>query len=274
MPTRTIRCAFAIAGTIALTGCLVIPTPELSEIRPSRLEFIEPGVTTSAELEAQLLSDDLFLARITGPYTIYAEQRRAPFSIVSDRSTELMGDVDDYLVVEYDDDRVVRFDRVMREGGCTDFGICVRGGDEYAPRSLIVYGPADRDDELKRFESHGGTCSVYAYIDGAPVCNGKDVQVGANYPGNTVNTLPRVRVDGYLHWDAPAATGISASGTLRAWRRGEMLADYAFDCSDGEIVIVALELASCLIGTPEATFTPRPLSEGKEEVLDRRLMPQ
>jgi hypothetical protein len=260
-----------LAAMSALPGCLIVPTPEVSEIRNSRLEFIEPGQTTRSVLESQLLSDDVFEARVLGPYTIYAEYRRAPFSVVAEGAT-VQGDVDDYLVVEYDRyDRVVRFDRLRREGACTSYGLCVRGGTEQSADSLVVFAPTHEDEALKRFEAQGGSCSVYAYVDGGFSCNGT-VDVANIYPGAPSSLLTRARVDGYFHWDMPVDGNAPTFGRLVAERRGQTLADYRFDCSDGETLIVGLELKRCAIGVPRATFSPRSLTEGQKEISERRLI--
>ena len=275
LASRTVRTGLIALVTSMLSGCLVIPTPEVSEIRRSRLAFIEPGTTTKRQLEFELLSEDVSVARVTEPYTIYSEYRRSPFSLIGQGSSELMGDVDDYLVVEYDDDDiVVRFDRIMREGGCTDFGVCVRGGNQERTEPLLVYGPTSLDEELQRFEVPGGTCGVYAYVDNGPFCNAAAVEVAARYRGMRGLRHTRARGDAYLYWDVPTSPDSPQVVKLIARQRGEYLAEYEFDCGDGEIQIVELELRSCTIGQAEAVFTPMVTSEGLQEILDRRLLLQ
>ncbi len=257
----------------ALAGCLVIPTPELSEFRSSRLDFIEPGVTTRSDVESRLLSEDVFEAFVSGPYTVYAEYRRAPFSIITEHSSGLMGDVDDYLVVEYDSSqRVARFDNIRREGGCTSYGLCVRGGEPRNNGLVIVYASDDMDANAKTFTSPSGACSVYVAVDGGLPCNSAAAGVAVARSGERSAPPSRVRVDGYLLWEFPVRPGSTGSETLLATRRGETLAAHEFSCGDGEISVFMLELESCAIGKPRATFLPLSKQEGAEALDNRRLL--
>jgi len=273
------RSLILVAGMTLLAGCLVVPTPEFSEIRSARLAFIEPGVTTRRELESELLSDDVFLARFTEPYAIYGERRTAPFQVIGEGTTSLMRDVDDYLVVEYDAERrVVQFERLRREGGCTEYGLCVRGGKNSVTDPLVVFAPTEADEEARKFASIRGACSVYLYVDGGSPCNDNGANISISHAGMPVSFETRARVDGYFHWLIPQVNGARAPVLTATHRtRGVMpklvvLDTQQIDCKSGDVIVMALEIDRCFIGVPQATFAERLLSEAEPEISERRLI--
>lgn len=280
-----LRPVLAVAWFVVPTACVIAPTPEISEIRDSRLDFITPGVTIRASLESEILSRDVFLARESRPYVIYAEYR-SKFGIVDITSGagNVYGDVDDYLVVEYDaDDRVVRFDRLRREGECTSYGLCVRGGstrnrrDEESrktPDTLVVFAPTAADAAAKRFDADAGSCSVYAFTKGARRCDSVAVDISNNttVPNSTSSPPTRTDFDGFFHWSLPLAGRSSAAGFLFAEDENGRLSDHDYDCTDGENLFIEIYLSSCVFDPPRASFIPLTASEGEDEIFRRRLI--
>ena len=278
---RAARTLVVVSGSLSLAACLIVPTPEISEIRDTRLEFIQPGVTTRQELEAELSSRDVFLARVSEPYAIYAEYRDSfGFLVLAPNGGdgEIYGNVDDYLVVEYDQSgRVVQYERLTSEGDCTSYGLCVRGGSERDrdeesrkdPRSLVVLAPLADDEPLKTFEPIAGACSVYVYTSG---CDSEDVDIESATPGPISRQPTRAHPDGYFHWSVPLAGGSTGGGVLVATPVGARPYHHQYDCAAGDLVFVDVQLSECGIGTPWVDFS-QPLSvAGKREVSLRRLI--
>lgn len=285
--THVSRFLLLAVALISPAACMIVPfpAPELSEIRDSRTEFIRPGFTTRREVEAQLTSRDVFLARNSPPYSIYAEYRDSfGIGVLGPTSDGVVfGNVDDYLVVEYDDaDRVVRYDRLRREGACTSYGLCVSGGSKPAPRnedsrkdarSIVVFAPTVDDAAGKAFlEPVPGTCSVYAYTTGRRGCDNEAVELQNGAPGTPLSRLTRADSGGYFHWTVRAPVESSLIATLVALPVDGRPLGHSYECPDRGVVFIEARLTSCGIGAPSVEFHHPAQSAGREEVALRRLI--
>ena len=283
---RALRTPLATAGLASLTACLIVPTPEVSEIRDSRLEFIQPGITTRQELEAELTSRDVFAARTYGPYAVYAEYRSS-FGIVvfapGAGDGPDYGNVDDYLVVEYDDaNRVIGYERLHQEDDCTSYGLCVRGGSERNrdedsrkdPNSLVVFAPPVDDEALKMFEPIAGACSVYAYTSGRSRCESENVDIHNLIAG--VSRRPtRTDPEGYFHWSVPVQGPSTLAGSLIMDAVDGADYDHRYECAAGQTLFVEAYVTNCgQDGLVWVEFFEPPREEAERELSRRRLMLQ
>ena len=262
---------------------LVVLLPALSgcfDFRDENLSFIEPGVTTRNELEAELVHDDMLVAeRRSGRLLIYADYRSIVV-VAAENGSDSFGSRD-YLVVEYDEqNRVVWFEPMKGSGSCTSTEICVRKGiTEHGPEplELLVYAPLSEDQLAKSFSAPAGSCNVYAWSDPGSFCparGGVRLSSDPDEPQDWTGFTPQV----YARWTIAAPesddvpTLVEATHRFFMWR-DEPSPNLAIDCAEGGNVFIEISPQCRMLGYVRG-FELRtvPENEGREAILDRQLI--
>ena len=274
------RISAILALLPVLSGCIAFPTFERTEFREETLAFIEPGVTTRAELETELVHDKMLVSeRRSGRLLVYADFRSTAF-IAAEHSNDTLG-VQDYLVVEYDDEeRVVWFEAHKGSGSCTSTDVCVRKGvNEHGPDqlALLVFAPTNEDQHAKTFGAPAGTCNVHAWTESNFLCpsrGGARITFVGEGPEQWTGFAPR----GYLRWNVAVPDSGMTDATIEvthsqfAWR-DQPPSTHTVSCANGGNVFVELTPRCNLLGIRgDFEFRMVPESEGREAILDRQLI--
>ncbi len=263
-----------------MSGCIAFPTFERTEFREETLAFIELGITTRAELEAELVHDEMLVSeRRAGTLLVYADFRSTAF-IAAEHSNDTLG-VQDYLVVEYDEEqRVVWFEAHKGSGSCTSTDVCVRKGvNEHGPDqlALLVFAPPDEDFDAKSFAASSSSCNVHAWTESNFLCpsrGGARISLEGEAPEQWTGFAPR----GYLRWTVTVPesgttdTTIEVTHSQFAWRDQPPSTD-TVSCTNGGNVFVELAPRCNWLGIRgDFEFRTVPESEGREAILDRQLI--
>ena len=263
-----------------LSGCIVLPTFERSEFREEKIAFIEPGLTTRAELEAELVHEKMLVSeRRAGELVIYVDFRST--MIYADEYSSGTSGSSDYLIVEYDtEERVVWFEALKGSGSCTSTEICVRKGAEAFGADqlgLLVFAPLAEDERAKSFDVLSGTCNVHVWTRSGFMCPGEG-GVRLSFEGEEPEEWTGLAPRGYVRWtiaatdSIPAETRIEATGRTN-WLVEQLPSTHELQCADGTNIFVELTNKCNALGIRRGTeFRTVPNSEGREAVMDRQLI--
>ena len=275
-----IRLLIILIGLTQLSACIALPTPFPSAFRDSKIEFITPGVTTRAEIEAAFDNSDYLVEyRLNGRLGVYGDSRPAVFvaALVDNGGADTL-DIDDFLLVDYDEHGVVvDFEVIKGISDCGKSGRCVRGGfrdlDRPNPDNLRVKASAEEDMAAKRFEPDAKSCQVYAWVRPSMMCGLSSVSASQLSQADSSGGTALMRGD-YLHWQFPVDDSGVATIAMNGVRPDIERTAFALECGSGDLHYIEVERQCGKLMSTQAILTMHEVEPeiAQAEVLKRKLL--
>lgn len=256
-----------ISVLIFLAGCVILPIPSLAP---------EPyGKDLIAGLgEGEVYRDDVLeklgtphLRRAGDSIWIYGQSRNAAYVLIVG-----YGDADgfwwpeyQFVVVEFDGDRVVSIELSEEKSGCAANGVCLEQGaanpgdkdQTLSPAGSVVASKRVNDRRAKSFTPTVGMCSLYFYTEDPYVLLELDASPAIAMVDET-----------YLYLTLSPGEHQVALGRIRGQGRGT----HSFQCSGGEMLFLEGIVQRKLFSKTEVTIAPVAVTTGREAILARKLL--
>lgn len=185
------------------SGCVPIPIPGTQDPFNKRLSFIQPGITSRAEV----------LSRLSNPYQkrmgdkffgyVGYERNTGVCFVTYINALCIAGGTAHFIGIDFDDGgRVKQVSRAMSDvtgsnTGVTNWKGCLPSGICFDYPSMMITAPADKDAEAKRFIARDNACSIYLIGPKSPI----PASLSLNLDGKDAGSLGSGT---YLLWTPPS----------------------------------------------------------------------
>lgn len=241
-----------ILTIVSQSGCIPFPVPGTKDPFNKRLSFIQPGITSRAEV----------LSRLSNPYQ--KRMRDKFFGYVGyERDTGvcfvtymvgdalcIAGGTAHFIGIDFDDTgKVKQVSRVANDvtgsnsgvtpwQGCLPSGICL----DYP--SMMITAPANKDAEAKRFIARENACSIYLIGPQSPI----PASLSLNLDGQDAGALGSGT---YLLWTPPAGLHPMYGQSLQGNAYKQTLSFLSVPCEQARLLFIQTDTNGNLNVLPE-----------------------